>query len=109
MSDLVKLRADAGHPELLANGQTIAPGEPFERSLLGEGDERLIDEGLIIGASITPVALEGDDLQARAKALNVRGRTSMTADELREAVALAEAQQAGPAVVPEGDAQRMGG
>jgi hypothetical protein len=30
-------------------------------------------------------------LQDRAKALNVKGRASMTADELREAVALAEA------------------
>lgn len=51
----VKLRGDHSHPELLANGQTVVPGEPFERSALAtkakEGeptDARLIDEGLII-------------------------------------------------------------
>jgi hypothetical protein len=66
-------------------------GEPFERSLLGDEDSRLLDEGLVIEASVTPVDLGGDALQDRAKALNVKGRASMTADELREAVAIAEA------------------
>lgn len=89
MSDLVKLPAD-WHAETLANGQTIAPGEPFDSALLGDGDERV--KGLLIGASVTPAPIEGDDLQERAKALNIRGRSTMTADELREAVALEEAK-----------------
>lgn len=109
MSDLVKLRADAAHPEVLASGATIAPGEPFERSLLGDDDRRLTDEGLVIDATITPVPLEGDELQARAKALGVKGRTAMSADDLREAVALAEAQQGEAATAPRDDTQRMGG
>lgn len=87
MSDLVKLPAD-WHAETLANGQTIAPGEPFERSLLTDDDERV--KGLLIGAHVTPVALEGDDLQERAKVLGIRGRSTMSADDLRTAVALAE-------------------
>lgn len=69
----------------------MAPGEPFDKSLLSDEDARLIDEGIIIPASVTPVPLEGEALQDRAKELGVKGRTSMTADELREAVALAEA------------------
>lgn len=90
---LVKVRAD-WHPEVLANGQTMAPGEPFDKSLLSEADQRLTDEGIVIPASITPVELEGDALQDRAKALGVKGRTGMTADQLREAVALAESTPA---------------
>jgi hypothetical protein len=90
VADLVKVRTD-WHPEVLANGRTMPPGEPFERSLLSDEDSRLLDEGLVIEASVTPVDLGGDALQDRAKALNVKGRASMTADELREAVAIAEA------------------
>ena len=89
MSDLVKLPAD-WHAETLANGQTIAPGEPFERSLLTDDDERV--RGLLIEAHVTPAPIEGDDLQKRAKALNIPGRSTMSADELREAVALEEAK-----------------
>lgn len=93
MTDLVKVRGD-WHPEALAGGYVAAPGEPFDRSLMTDADDRLVEEGIIIPASVTPVALEGDALTERAKALNVKGRTSMTADELREAVALAEAGDA---------------
>lgn len=109
MSDLVKVRGD-WHPETLSNGQTVAPGEPFERSLLDpndDGDGRLLGEGILIGASVTPAALEGDALQDRAKTLGVKGRTTMSADELREAVALAEAQQ-GHATETPATTQRMG-
>lgn len=109
MADLVKVRGD-WHPENLANGQTVAPGEPFERSLLDPadaGDDRLVEEGIIIDATVTPVPLEGDALQDAAKALNVKGRTTMTADELREAVALAEAQQ-GHSADPAPTTQQMG-
>jgi hypothetical protein len=106
LSDLVKVRGD-WHPEVLANGQTMAPGEPFERSLLGPDDARLIDEGLIIDAVVTPVPLEGEALQDRAKALAIKGRTGMTADELREAVALEEARR-GTATPVTDETQRIG-
>jgi len=105
VSDLVKVRSD-WHAETLANGRTVAPGEPFERSDLTDDDQRLVDEGIVIGASVTPAPLEGDELQGRAKALNIKGRTTKTADELREAVALAEAEQ-GRATSP-AEPQTMG-
>lgn len=50
---LVKVRGD-WHPEVLANGQTMAPGEAFPRKLLDAkdpGDQRLVDEGVIIEAA----------------------------------------------------------
>jgi hypothetical protein len=109
VSDLVKLRGD-WHAEVLAGGRTIAPGEPFERSALDTndpGDKRLVDEGLIIDAVVAPVQLEGDDLQARAKALGITGRSKMTADELREAIALAEPPPT--ATLPDDAPQRIGG
>jgi hypothetical protein len=107
-TDLVKLRGD-WHAETLANGRTIAPGEPFYRADLDpEADARLIEEGLLIDAIVTPAPLEGDALQDRAKALGVAGRTKMTADELREAVALAEAGS-GETAQPAEDVQSIGG
>jgi hypothetical protein len=57
---------------------------------------------------VTPVPLEGEALQDRAKALNVKGRTGMTADELREAVALEEAKR-GTATTAVDQTQRIGG
>jgi hypothetical protein len=108
VSDLVKLRGD-WHAETLANGRTIAPGEPFERTDLDtDADARLIEEGLIIDAQVTPAPLEGDALQSRAKTLGVTGRAKMTADELREAVALAEATS-GDTTQPADDVQQIGG
>lgn len=50
---LVKVRAD-WHPEVLANGQTMAPGEPFDKSLLSDEDKRLTDEGIVIPAAEAP-------------------------------------------------------
>jgi hypothetical protein len=50
LSELVKVRGD-WHPEVLANGQTMAPGEPFERKLLADDDQRLLDEGIVIEAA----------------------------------------------------------
>lgn len=107
MTDLAKVRAD-WHPEVLANGLTMAPGEPFDRSLLTEEDQRLTDEGIIIPASVTPVPLEGEALTERAKELGIKGRTSMTADDLREAVALEEAKR-GRASAPADDVHTIGG
>jgi hypothetical protein len=107
VADLVKVRGD-WHPEVLANGRTVAPGEPFEHDLLDpERDARLVGEGILIDAIVTPVPLSGDELRDRAKALAISGRASMSADELREAVALAEAS-GGDTAQPADDTQRMG-
>jgi hypothetical protein len=107
VSELVKVRAD-WHAEGLANGRTVAPGEPFPRADLSDDDQRLLDEGILIGASVTPAPLEGEELQSRAKTLGITGRAKMSADELREAVALAEAEQPA-ATTPASPAQTMGG
>lgn len=101
----VKVRGD-WHPEVLANGQTMAPGEPFPRSLLDpgdenhEGDKRLIDEGIVIDAVLPPVELEGDALTERARELDIKGRSKMSAEELRVAIA-AEESEPPPATQPE--------
>lgn len=49
MADLVKVRGD-WHPEVLSNGLTMAPGEPFAKSMLTDDDHRLVDEGIVIEA-----------------------------------------------------------
>jgi hypothetical protein len=107
LTDLVKVRGD-WHPEVLYNGLTMPPGEPFERSTLTAEDQRLIDEGIIIDATVTPAALEGDALQQRAKELGVKGRAGMSADDLRQAVALEETRQATSVGVTD-EPQRIGG
>lgn len=104
---LVKLIG--AHPEDLASGRVVAPEEPFDSDALArkptgenpdpaamvayEHDKRLLDEGRIIDAKITPVELEGEALQERARGLNIDGRTTMSATKLRRAVAEAEAKQ----------------
>lgn len=98
MADTVKLRGD-WHAETLSSGRTVAPGEVFERSLLDTDDPidaRLVDEGLIIDAVVSPVELEGEALQARAAELRIPKRSTMSADELRQAVAEREAAQTQP-------------
>jgi hypothetical protein len=98
----VKVRGD-WHPEVLANGQTMAPGEPFLRSLLDlddDGDGRLLDRGIVIDALLPPVELEGDALTERARELDIKGRSKMSAEELRVAIA-AEESEPPPATQPE--------
>lgn len=102
---LLKVRGD--HPEDLASGRVVAPEEPFDSSALApkptaestdadrlayEHDQRLIDEGRVIDAKITPVELEGAALMERARELDIDGRTTMSAAKLKRAVAEAEAQ-----------------
>lgn len=115
MGDTVKLRGD-WHPENLASGRVVAPGEVFDRSALTldepedrddraavaayEHDRRLVDDGLVIDAEVTPVDLQGDALQQRARDLGVEGRSSMSRSELRKAIAQRQAA-APPAEQPE--------
>lgn len=92
---LVKVIGD--HPEDLASGRVVAPEEVFDRSeldLKSPHDQRLLDDGIVIEARVTPVALEGDALRDRASELNIEGRSTMSAEKLRRAVAEAEAKSA---------------
>lgn len=60
----VKLRGDYPHSETLAAGQTIVPGEPFERKLLDlkdAGDKRLLDEGALIDSAPAQEKATDDD------------------------------------------------
>jgi hypothetical protein len=106
------LKVIGDHPEDLASGRVVAPEEPFEASALAskptgddatpealrayEHDRRLLDEGRVIEAKMTPVALEGEALQARARELGIEGRTTMTAAKLKRAVAQAEQDPTAP-------------
>jgi hypothetical protein len=116
VGDTVKVRGD-WHPENLASGRVVAPGEVFDRSALNldpvseenpDNDQRLIDEGIVIDAVIAPAQLAGDALQERARELKVPNRANLSADELRIAVAKAEGSAA-PATLPQSGAQRAGG
>lgn len=83
-------------PTDLGSGRALAPGEAVLADELdlneGSHDSLLIADGLLVEAAIEPDgSLSGDELRRRARELGVPGRGSMSADELREAVALAEA------------------
>lgn len=84
------------HPEVLASGRTAAPGEFIPADAIDpteQPDVRLLAEGLLIEASLSPDAeLAGDELQDRARALDIHGRSDMSADELRAAIAEAESR-----------------
>jgi len=99
------------HPENLASGAMIGPGERVARADLDlEGADRwLVDEGRLRPLSdFTPTAeelaeheagpvLSGKALDKRAADLEIEGRSSMSADELRAAIAEREA-----ATIPNG-------
>jgi hypothetical protein len=51
---------------------------------------RLLTSGLVVLEG-EPDLLTGDALTERARELDIKGRTTMTADQLREAIAKAEA------------------
>lgn len=78
------------HPIVVTSGRSHAPGDRVLGSELDAQDDYLIDEGVLVPAE--PLAeLAGDDLQERARELEIKGRTKMGADELRAAIAAAEA------------------
>lgn len=93
-------------PTDIGSGRVLAPGESVDADDLVLGtdedtdqpthDQRLVDDGTL--ADATPVEpeqheLTGDALAAEAQRLDITGRSSMTADELREAVAEAQAAE----------------
>lgn len=93
-------------PQDLSSGRVLAPGETVKgKDLeLGNGDDdlptfdqRLVDSGVLVDAEPRQPEvgdLAGEDLEARARELNIKGRSSMNAETLRVAVAEAEAAAA---------------
>lgn len=80
------------HPIVVTSGHAHAPGDRVLGSELDTQDDYLIDEGVIVPVVDGPPAdLAGDELQERARELDIKGRTKMGADELRAAIAAAEA------------------
>lgn len=82
------------HADFLSDGRPVAPGDVVGDVLPEE--EPLHDQGLLIDADMDPQGastepLAGEALDQRAKDLDIKGRTTMSADELRQAVADAEA------------------
>jgi hypothetical protein len=90
-------RLVGSHPEDLADGRTIAVDDVVSLSTEEAGhphNKRLIDDGVLLsldGSSESEV-LTGKALDDRAKELGIEGRSNLGADELRKAVAEAEAQ-----------------
>jgi hypothetical protein len=91
------------HAESLTSGRLIGPGDRVSSTELVDGDGNPIDTYLVDEGRLTPLddlqpeVLEGEDLQARAAELKIRGRSNMSAEELRDAVAKREAEIAAEA------------
>lgn len=86
-----RLRFVGDHVEYLASGQALTPGDYLDSDELGTEDKWLKDEGRFIDAP-EPTAedrarAEHEALVARAKTLDIAGRTKMNDDELRAAIA----------------------
>lgn len=85
------------HAENLQNGSLIGPGSEVDSADLGPEDMYLLAEGRFIhpdGSTAEPpppTPPTKNELLDRAAALDIAGRTKMTADELAEAIAAAEA------------------
>lgn len=103
------------HADILSSGRSVGPGERVPEKELTSEDQHLLDEGCLVDIgsfddgpsnSETIVAEETEtkaDLQARARDLEIDGRSKMSADELRAAIADREAE-APAAAGKEGDA-----
>lgn len=84
------------HAEELEGGRPIEPGEYTGLIKLEAHNLDLFNDGLLLEvpkgtAPEGQGALTGDALNERARELDIEGRTKMSADELREAVAEREA------------------
>lgn len=78
-------------PETLGSGRPVATSDVVEADLAHHHDRWLIAVGLLVPIPDRyETKLTGDALKQRAADLNIEGRSSMGADELRAAVAAAE-------------------
>jgi hypothetical protein len=75
------------HPEDLADGRIVAAGDVVELDPNHPHNKRMVDEGLLLPTAGDDGVLRGEALQRRAAELDIEGRSSMTADELRQAIA----------------------
>lgn len=97
MGDPIRVRSN--HAEDLADGRTVeSGGYARDVDLRDPVNKRLLDEDRIIKvaesdvpegvpAAPVPPKLTGDALDQRARDLNIEGRTTLSADELRDAIA----------------------
>jgi hypothetical protein len=89
------------HPVDTSAGRTLAPGETIDErdlDLDSAHDQRLVDE-VLIDLGDPPAAHEPTkaELLKRAGELDIPGRSSMSHDELKVAIAEAEANGGGDA------------
>jgi hypothetical protein len=81
------------HGETLASELRVNNGDEVPASKVDrDADGWLIEAGRLV--ALTPQKLTGDALKQRAADLDIEGRTAMSADELRDAVANAESAAA---------------
>lgn len=85
------------HADTLASGRIVGPGERVTHTDLGDEDQHIVDEGRLVDVASfggDENTLSGKRLQARAAELDIEGRSSMSADDLRAAIAEREAEEA---------------
>lgn len=95
------------HAQQLQSGVMVAPTERVFESELGDADAWLVEEGRLQLVEV-PEGPKGRELRARAGDLGIEGRSKMSVDQLRAAVAEAEKPivAAAKAGVAEGDTRK---
>lgn len=85
------------HADSLASGRPVAPYEELDQSKPSDKvdpddphDAALIAEGKLLNVDPQPDELTGEELQRRARDLNIEGRSKMSTEDLRAAIAKAE-------------------
>lgn len=80
------------HADVLASGRVVGPGERLTHDDLDAEDQHVVEEGRLVnvesfekGASNEVLSLE--EAKSRAAELNIEGRSKMSADQLRTAIA----------------------
>jgi hypothetical protein len=90
-----RLRFVGDHVEYLASGRPLTPGDYVDSADLAPEDKWLRDEERFIDAPEPSdedrAAAEHETLVAQAKVLDISGRTKMSDEELRAAIAEREA------------------
>jgi hypothetical protein len=84
------------HADVLSSGRPVGPGQRLtdkDLDLPGKDnpgeDQHLLDEGRIVSLDSFGGSLSVEEAKAKASELNIEGRSKMSADELRAAVAQA--------------------